>query len=547
MTGRMTDSPPQEGPPPQEGLELGSASLRDYFAARLPARLREVEEAWEQVLASGWQPDDTRTFHRLAHSLAGAGATFGFPAVTEAARLLEQLLKPVVQGASPPPDDDTVAALLAGLHRASRLPAGAETSSTGSGKSVLLVASDPELGPWIAQQLERFGYRVRLLEQPDRLAEEIEREPPCALLLDQMFQGGRLVGGAQELARLGRSLQSPMRTVFLSDHGDLESRLAAVRAGGEAYFTKPLDIAALVDQLDVLTGPPAEAYRALVVEADDELAGECAGALRAAGLQVSVETDPERFLEALATSRPDVVLMGLELPGCSGAELAEVLHQIEGYVGTPVLFLVPGGNGEDRLTALELGGDELFTRPIDPRHLIGSVTSRARRGRRLTSLISYDSLTSVLNHASLKQQLDAELARAARERVSVAFAMLDLDRFKAINDAHGHAAGDRLLRTLALFLKQRLRRSDIVGRYGGDEIGIIFPNTDGPTARTVLDNLRESFSRLFQSSAGTELSATFSGGIAVFPDFPTAELLVEGAERALSTAKSEGRNRIALQ
>ncbi len=543
----MTDSPVQEG------LELGSAPLRDYFAARLPERLREVEEAWEQARASGWQPEETRTFHRLSHSLTGAGATFGFPAVTEAARLLEQRLKPVVQGSAPPPGDDVIAELLAGLHRASHLPTGVETLSSGPGedasrKSVLLVESDPELGPWLAQQLERFGYRVRLLEQPDRLAtlvSEMERDPPCALLLDQVIPGGGRL--AQELSRLGRSLQNPMRTLFLSSRGDLESRLAAVRAGGDGYFTKPVDVGALVDQLDLLTGPPAEAYRALVIETDDELAGECAGALRAAGLQVSVETDPERFLETLATSRPDVVLIGLELPGCGGAELAEVLHQIEGYVGTPVLFLAPAGSAEDRLTALELGGDELLTRPIDPLHLIASVASRARRGRRLASLISYDSLTSLLNHANLKQQLEAELARTARERVSVAYAMLDLDRFKAINDAHGHAAGDRLLRTLAIFLKQRLRRSDIVGRHGGDEIGIIFPHTDGPTARAVLDNLRESFSRLPQSSAGAELSATFSAGIAVFPDFPTAELLVESAERALAAAKSGGRNRVVLQ
>jgi diguanylate cyclase (GGDEF)-like protein len=541
----MTDSPPQEG------LELGSASLRDYFAARLPERLREVEDAWDQARASGWQPEEARTFHRLAHSLAGAGATFGFPAVTEAARLLEQRLKPVAQGSSPPPGDDAVAELLTGLHRASRLPvgaAGAEAApSDASGKSVLLVESDPELGPWLAQQLERFGYRVRLLEQADRLAAEIERDPPSALLLDHAVQDGRLVGAAQELSRPGRSLQNPMRTLFLSEHGDLEARLAAVRAGGEAYFTKPVDVGALIDQLDLLTGPPAEAYRALIVETDDELAGECAGALRAAGLQVSIEIDPEKLLEALATSRPDVVLLGLELPGCSGAELAEVLHQIEGYVGTPVLFLSPAGSGEDRLTALELGGDELLTRPIDPLHLIGSVTSRARRGRRLTSLISFDSLTSLLNHANLKQQLEAELARAARERITVAFAMLDLDHFGVVNDARGHATGDRLLRTLGLFLKQRLRRSDLVGRYGGDEIGIIFPHTDGPTARSVLDNLRESFSRLPQSAAGAELSATWSGGIAVFPDFPTAELLIESAERALDEAKSGGRNRVVLR
>jgi diguanylate cyclase (GGDEF)-like protein len=536
----------------EDGLQIGSVTLQDYFAARLPDRLREVEEAWEQARAAGWPEEAARTFHRLAHSLTGAGATFGFPAVTEAARLLEQSLKPVAQGTAPPPDDDTVAGLLAGLRRSAQLPAPDEAAASvpagddAGRKTVLLVEADPARGPWLAQQLERFGYRVRLLEQPDELAAEIARDPPCALLMDQELLRERLAG-AQELARLRRSLNSPLRLLFLSDRGDLESRLAAVRAGGEAYFTRPVDVGALADQLDLLTGPPAEAYRALVVETDEELAGECAGALRAAGLQVSIETDPERFLEALASSRPDVVLISLELPGCGGAELAEVLHQLEGFVGTPVLFLAPAGSAEDRLTVLELGGDELLTRPIDPLHLIASVTSRARRGRQLASLISYDGLTSLLNHASLKQQLDAELARATREHVPLAFALLDLDHFKTINGTWGHAAGDRVLRTLALFLKQRLRRSDILGRYGGDEIGIILPHTDGPTACAVLDTLRESFSHLHQSSAGIEISASFSGGIAVFPGFSTAEILIDGAKHALRAAKNSGRNRLVLR
>ena len=543
---------------PQMVQEPGSASLRDYFAARLPERLREVDEAWEQVRASGWREEETRTFHRLAHSLTGAGATFGFPAVTDAARALEQRLKPATQGGTPP-EDAVVAELLAELHRVAREPVTAEAlapapdslashADEADRKLVVLVEDDPELGPWLVQQLERFGYRVRQLDRPDQLAQlaqETESDPPCALLLNQVSPEGHLAK-AQGIARLRRSLRAPVKILFLSDRDDLEARLEAVRAGGEAYFTKPVDVSALVDRLDLLTGPPAEPYRALVVEASEEQAGEYAGALRAAGLQVTVLTDPSGFLESLASSRPDIVLLGLELPGCGGSELAAVLRQLEAHAGTPVLFLGPAGSAEDRLTALELGGDELLTRPVDPLQLITSVTGRARAGRRLASLIAYDSLTSLLNHANLKQLLEAELARAAREGVPVACALLDLDRFKALNDIHGHAAGDRLLRTLALFLKQRLRRSDIVGRYGGDEIGIVFPNTDGSTACTVLDNLRESFARLRQSSAGTELAATFSAGIAVFPDSPTPELLLEAADRALAAAKHAGRNRVVL-
>jgi diguanylate cyclase (GGDEF)-like protein len=550
----MEPSPELFGDPePENTLD----ALRQHFAGRLPERLREIEEAWRNARAAGWRQEEAKTAHRLAHSLVGAGATFGFPAVTTTARLLEQRFKPVALGAGPPPDDAAVTGLLAEIRRAGVLPtpeAGPESPPdpepaprTGDQerKLVFLVESDPEIGPWLAQQLERFGYRVRLLERAEEIEEEVEREPPAAILIDQAFSAGRLAG-ARGLARLRRNPRHTIHLLFLSGRGDLEARLEAVRAGGEAYFTKPIDVSTLVDRLDLLTGPPDQPYRVLIVEPDEDLAAECTGALRAAGLETSLLFDPAGFLEALAINRPDVVLADLEQPGCTGAELASVLHQVEGHFGTPVLFLATAGAAEDRLIAVDLGGDDLLIRPIDPLQLIAAVTGRARRGRRLSSLISYDSVTSLLNHGNLKLQLDAELARAVRDGSPVAFAMIDVDRFKQINDTHGHAAGDRLLRTLALFLKQRLRRSDIVGRYGGDEIGIIFPNTDAPAAQTVLDALRESFARLRQSYGSAELSATFTGGVAAFPAHATPEALLEAADQALYVAKRAGRNQIGL-
>ena len=100
------------------------ASLYQYFAGRLPERLREIEAAWQEARSAGWAGEPLRTFHRLSHSLAGAGATFGFPAVTAAARQLEKALQPAVQGTAPPPSEADVEELLAGLRRAAGQPPG---------------------------------------------------------------------------------------------------------------------------------------------------------------------------------------------------------------------------------------------------------------------------------------------------------------------------------------------------------------------------------------------------------------------------------------
>jgi chemotaxis protein histidine kinase CheA len=120
------DGPP-EGDRPEDRLEdgpeslsLDERSLHEYFARRLPARLQEVEEGWRQVREAAWSEEPVKTFHRLAHSLAGAGTTFGFAAVTEAARALEVRLKAVLRGVEPHPDDAAVENLLEELRSAAR-------------------------------------------------------------------------------------------------------------------------------------------------------------------------------------------------------------------------------------------------------------------------------------------------------------------------------------------------------------------------------------------------------------------------------------------
>ncbi len=109
-------------PRPRDGAAEDDA-LRESFAGRLQERLCEIEEVWQEVRRAGWAGEAPRRLHRLAHSLAGAGGTFGFPAVTVAARRLEKTLQPALEGTAPSPAETSVEELLAGLRRAADEPA----------------------------------------------------------------------------------------------------------------------------------------------------------------------------------------------------------------------------------------------------------------------------------------------------------------------------------------------------------------------------------------------------------------------------------------
>ena len=540
-------------------LEL--KELQEYFAGRLPERLAELDAAWEAVAASGWDAGRLRELHRLAHSLTGAGSTFGYPEVSRTARVLERFLKAALDGSGPSGEEASgqVERLLEGVRRAAQwppvppapLPIRPEVDpSRADERLVFLIEDDPEQATGLAAQLLHYGYRVRILDrQADDLAAEAERERPDLLIVDLMYRDGPQAGArVVEELRGDRPPGTPPHVAFLSVRSDLEARLAALRAGGDAYFTKPVDIGTLVEKLDLLTerhtGSP---YRVLIVDDDPDLAVEYAVVLDAAGMETEAICNPLELMEPLYSFKPDLILMDVHMQGCSGPELAAVLRQQETYLSTPIIFLSSEDGLDEQLAALAHGGDEFLTKPVEPSHLVAAVAARARRGRTLRSLISHDGLTGLLNHSNLKLHLEAELARAARDETEVAYAMIDLDLFKSINDTHGHAAGDRLLRSLGLFLRQRLRRSDILGRYGGDEMAVILPHTSGPLAVQVLERIRASFSELRHRVGEEEISATISCGVATYPAYPSSELLVKAADAALYKAKRAGRNRVEVK
>jgi diguanylate cyclase (GGDEF)-like protein len=122
--------------------------------------------------------------------------------------------------------------------------------------------------------------------------------------------------------------------------------------------------------------------------------------------------------------------------------------------------------------------------------------------------------------------------------------MLDLDHFKTVNDGYGHLMGDRVLRSLARLLESELRRTDTVGRYGGEEFGVIFFNTDAHDAAATMNRIRDLFSRITHQVADAEFSVSFSCGVASCPEYNTAVSLIAAADRALYAAKQSGRNRV---
>ena len=194
-----------------------------------------------------------------------------------------------------------------------------------------------------------------------------------------------------------------------------------------------------------------------------------------------------------------------------------------------------------RGAAVDLGADDVFA-TIDE-DAVTCMLARIRRADALAQLALLDPLTQLHNRRFMNDRLHAEVSRAARVRATFSLALIDLDDFKSMNDAYGHAAGDRALVAFAAALRRDLRAYDVVCRFGGDEFVVLFPDCDGTRAQTALNQLR---ARAGWSVPGLPL-VSFSAGIAQFPD--DGEIwsrLFDVADRRAAAAKSMGGKQTSL-
>lgn len=588
-------------------LEVFRKALRELserHAQELPRKLAEIEDLWRIVVDAGGARDGLVQVQRLAHGLDVASSMLGLPELSSPARRLAKTLAAgLASGADFSAVDRTrVDELLAELRNASttisappsqtvvelaapvealapvapKTPASApspvtrepETSSRrapprdppaplaelpmppvtieGERRLVYILETGQDAATNLASQLSRFGYEARIFETGTTLVEALSERQPYAMLVDVDLAGDSF-HAAQAIASVSNAAIARVPLLLLSSRTDVQARLESVRAGAVAYFSKPLRIGELVDKLDSLASRETpEPYRVMIVDSDTNRADLCRAILHEVGMEVSVVRAPSDLVAALGDFNPELLLIALKLPDCGGDEIAQVVHQIPSYVSLPVVFLSEQWNLDRQIGLMNVGGDALLPLPLQASQLISTVIARVERYRTLSALMQHDSLTGLLNHSRLQQYLEIEGLRAIRQAHPLAFAMIDIDHFKLVNDQFGHPVGDRILKNLARFLRQQLRKSDIVGRYGGEEFAIILTDTDGPAAMAVMEKLCSDFSRLEHEVDGATLTVAFSAGVASMAGRQSARELVLAADRALYAAKRAGRNRVVL-
>ncbi len=532
-------------------------AIREKYINNLPQQLRQIEQLWQAVRSCDDGGDSLVELHRALHTLAGSGSTFDFEVLGKKCRFLEVICKRWLAGEDIPVAaerediDRRIHALFSEFEvaRKSVRVFGKECiwqPSSGQRGLIYLLDDDQDFLDKLSVQLVAFGYQVRSFLTLESFEVAYRFQRPAAALVDIIIPPDYLAG-VDFVAHLREEGLDICPIVFMSVRDDFEARIRAVRAGGDAFFVKPVSIECLVERLDELTlRSEREDYKVLIIDDDRTLSAYYKAVLEEAGMVVTLVHDPEQTLVAMAQLEPDIILMDMYMPHCSGSELAKLLRQQGAYMSTPIVYLSVESDRQVQCQALARGGDDFLTKPINGELLVGFVQARLQRFRQLNTLISQDSLTGLLKHTKVKEQLAVALSRAERHHLPLAYALLDIDRFKLINDEFGHMAGDEALKGLARMLKQHLRKEDSLGRYGGDEFAVVMPDTDMDTAARVMNELRQRFERMPFAHDGREFFITLSVGISGFPQVAEATAVSAAADAALYKAKGDGRNRVVV-
>ncbi|MBI1208342.1 MAG: diguanylate cyclase [Azospirillum sp.] len=423
----------------------------------------------------------------------------------------------------------------------------AEPPSPNWSENVLHVLENrPGLAEHLASRLIYCRYRISGFPDVAALLEANRREPPSAVIVELSAENGRWSAG-EVLGALNRGAGAALPTIVVSDLPVLRTHLEAVQAGARGFLVKPIDAYEALECLErVMIQEAVSPYRVMIVDDDACATSMFTAVLRKGGMVTRAVNDPLLIMESLNEFQPDLLLLDIQMPGCNGIDLAVAIRQIPAFDSLPILYLSSMDGEAAQFAAMARAGDGFLSKKIKPAMMISAVAARAERMRILRQQFVRDPMTRLLNHTAFKERLVHEVARARRQGAALTLGLIDIDNFKRINDHYGHPVGDVVIKTLGHVLRQRFRRTDGIGRYGGEEFGLILPGTEVAMAKALVDDLRCDFARVPHRGIATEFAVTFSCGLAEYRSYPDAVQLVHAADVALYQAKRAGRNRVLI-
>ena len=409
----------------------------------------------------------------------------------------------------------------------------------------------------------------------------IRESQPDIVLLDVMMPDMDGFEVCQKIRETPAWMHLPV--VMVTALSDIEDKVRGLQAGADDFLTKPVDDVSLFsrvrslvrlkqitdelrlrlqtnselgmgEEAPTLAAQSANDAAVLVVEESGLLGERLQEVLDGDGNHVTlVHSAPEAML-AVAETSFDLVLVCLEMVNDDPLRLCSQLRSNEASRHVPILIVTEEGDKERLAKAMDLGVTDYLTRPLEANELVARARTQIRRRRyqvslredyeRSISMALTDHLTGCYNRRYLDTHLAGQIGHAVEAHKDLSVLVMDIDHFKQVNDTHGHAAGDEVLKEIAARVSGGLRNTDVLARFGGEEFVAVLPDADGRVALAIGERLRKRVCAEPCQAGGQSLEVAISIGAAAFGRGDTAQALLDRADAALYQAKAAGRNQV---
>ncbi len=396
----------------------------------------------------------------------------------------------------------------------------------------------------LSNLLETRGFTVIAFSTIERAQAMAQTVTPSIVVLD--------LGDANQI-KLNKSTKDafeavdnqPPAFVVISRRDDVDTRRMAAKFEAEAFFATPINAHNFSSTLDVILESRGNSgCRVLLIDKNKQRISYIEKALLCENILCRTISVIDGIVDELVNFKPDLILIAYDKEDAYWQDGARIIRLHESHFNMPIVFLLEEDDGQAKLAALHAGADDCICGHELQDEQFQILKQRILRFRRANHLIIMDSLTGALNRDAFMERANEEISLSIRRKENICLAMIDVDHFKQINDENGHVVGDYVLRHISDYLNNRLRRSDVVGRYAGDEFLVLLPDTDLDSAYLVLDMIRKNLvaHNIKVNNADVRVSISL-GLIAARPTEPLdIETLIVDADKKLYEAKVAGRN-----
>jgi diguanylate cyclase (GGDEF)-like protein len=484
------------------------------YQGLMTERLEILQTAAVTIQNETLSPELHQSAERAAHKLAGVLGMFAKEEGTQLARELENLLRE--NQVLTTPQQQQLVSLVQQLEQILALNKSTSSSPEIEPK-LLLIDRDRQLGSQLQQLANTEGMAWQQLDNLDSAQDWLTNHCPdlVVLSIDETEQWENSLSFLADLA----ARTPPIPVLVLSALDRLSDRVTVSRYGVAGFLVKPTEAVKIWDTASkILQRDRAQMPKILIVDDDRVFLEALTVMLEPWGMKITTLAEPLRFWEVLQSSKPDLLILDIDMPEINGIELCSAVRSAPDWQELPILFLTARRESETIQQVFAAGADDYAAKPIVGSELLTRISNRLERSYWRQKLVDRDSLTGLANRSRSARDLEYLLKLAQEQQQVVTFGIFKVIELPQINIQYGHSIGEQVLQRLASLLQSTFTNNEVLGYWGCGEFAIGIPDLNKTQSQERLaEFLKTLRQQIFTASDGTRFQISTSLTLAEYP------------------------------